>query len=185
LGVASVVLALAACGSSQPEAKAAAACTPPPLDVVLLASPRINPTPGGEPRPVVVRLYTLKDDARLANASFDAVWHEDKEVLADDVAKMEEVQVYPNSRIDKRIERGADVRHLAAVALVQEPKGRSWHYTFDLPSMCETGCSLCDEDGRPIKEAALSFYLDGPTVDDGVEHLDEFSARSAPKGSLR
>ena len=170
------------CGASEsPKAKVPGACTPPPLDLVLMTSKQINPTAQGEPRPVVLRLYQLKDDARLENASFEAIWQNDKTTLGDDLVRMEEVQLYPDKTLNKRIERGVGVRHLAAVALFQEPKGRSWVSTFDLPSVCETTCAICDDDGHPLKSAGLSYYVTGATVDDGADKLADFAPRT---GSL-
>ncbi len=175
---------LAACAGTVPPPEAPKKCPPQTVTLSLLASPTINPTSTGSPRPVVVRVYQLKNDARLYNAAFEDVWHDDKTALADDVVKVDEVQLYPASRQDVKFERAEPVQHVAAVALFQEPKGRSWFSVFDLPPPPDPGkcdkqaCTPEDDDddceARASDTGHYSFWLDGSKVDDGVEHLDDF-----------
>jgi type VI secretion system protein VasD len=177
-------VALAACAGAAPPPETPKKCPPQSVILSLLASSSINPTPNGAPRPVVVRVYQLKNDARLYNASFEDVWHDDKTALGDDVVKMDEVQLYPASRLDVKFERSEPVQHVAAVALFQEPKGHSWFSIFDLPPPPEPGkcdkqaCSPEDDDDDCATRASdtghYSFWVDGSKVDDGVEHLDDF-----------
>jgi predicted component of type VI protein secretion system len=130
----------------------------------------------------VVRIYQLKDDARLYNASFEQMWHSDKATLGEDIVKADELQAYPATRTDIRFERAEPVQHIVAVALVQEPKGHSWFCSFDLPPPPEAGkCSgeACQEDDEEcVTRAAATphyaFWIDGSTIDDGIEHLEEF-----------
>jgi hypothetical protein len=64
----------------------------------------------------------------------------------------------------------------------QDPKGRSWFSSFDLPPPPEPGkCNeqACDEDDedcatRAAQASHYAFWLDGSKLDDGVEHLEEF-----------
>jgi type VI secretion system protein VasD len=144
----------------------------------------VNPTPEGAPRPVVVRLYQLKSDVRLYNASFDQIWHDDKSVLGEDLAKREEVELYPSTRADLRFDRTPEIAHVAAVALFQQPRGRSWFSVFDLPPPPEAG--KCDaracagsEDPedcatRAAETGHYAFWIEASKVDDGIEHLDDF-----------
>jgi type VI secretion system protein VasD len=174
---------LVSCAGTVPAPEAPQKCPPQTVTISLLASPAINPTPAGAPRPVVVRVYQLKNDARLYNASFEDVWHDDKTALGDDVVKMNEVEIYPASRVDLKFERSEPVAHVAAIALFQQPKGRSWFSIFDLPPPPEPGkcdkqaCSSDDDDdcaARASDTGQYSFWLDASKVDDGVEHLDAF-----------
>ena len=73
------------CGGSSPAAKAPAPCPPQDITVALLASPQVN-AQEGQGRPMVARVYQLKDDAKLRNAPFDAIWKDDKTTLGDDMA---------------------------------------------------------------------------------------------------
>ena len=178
------VATVAACAGTVPPPETPKKCPPQSVVLSLLASPSINPTPNGSPRPVVVRVYQLKNDARMYNAAFEDVWHDDKTALGDDIVKMDEVQLYPASRQDVKFERSEPVQHVAAVALFQEPKGRSWVSVFDLPPPPEPGkcdkqaCTPEDDDDDCVTRASdtghYSFWIDGSKVDDGVEHLDDF-----------
>jgi len=84
-----VASALVGCASTVVPPKAPEKCPPQTLSLSFLASSRLNPTPDGQSRPLVVRVYELKEDARLLNASFEQVWQDDKATLADDVVKVD------------------------------------------------------------------------------------------------
>ncbi len=79
-----------------------------------------------------------------------------------------------------KFERAEAVHHLAAVVLFQNPKGRSWYSTVDLPPVPEAGkCgeSACldeDCDSRTVPNPTFAFWIDGSKVDDGIEHMDQF-----------
>lgn len=51
------------------------------LDVIIVASPLVNPGPDGLPQPVVVRLYQLNGETAFANSSFRQLWEADAETL--------------------------------------------------------------------------------------------------------
>jgi type VI secretion system protein VasD len=169
---------LSACGGSTPQAKAPAKCPPQNVTIALVASKGVNPT-GKDARPVVVRIYQLKNDAKLMNASFDAIWNQDKATLGDDLVKVDEVELYPSTRKDVKFTRPDTVMNLAAVALFQNPTGRSWVSTVDLPPPAEGGKCYAegidpdDVDDRPVQNPVLSFWLDGARIDDGAEHVED------------
>jgi type VI secretion system protein VasD len=176
---------LAGCGAATPAPETPKKCPAQSVTVSLLASRAINPTQEGAPRPVVVRLYQLKSDARLYNAPFEQVWHDDKTALGDDVVKVDTQELYPGMRVDVKFDRTEGVDHIAAVALFQQPRGRSWFSSFDLPPPPEAGkcdAQACAQDGDDVEDCATraagtghySFWLDGAKVDDGVEHLEQF-----------
>ena len=181
----------AGCAGGTPEAKAPEKCPDQNVTVSILASPGVNPTPQGQPRAVVVRVYQLKNDARLFNATFEKIWKDDKNTLGEDVVKSEEMLVYPGTRADVAFTRPEPVQHVAVVAIFQSPQGRSWFTSMDLPPIPEAGkcgpkaCDAEDEDcaNRSVTAPRLAFWLDGSKVDDGVEHLDAFPKAGPMKGS--
>jgi type VI secretion system protein VasD len=185
------VCVLLGCASAVPPPKAPEKCPPQTLSLSFLASRRINPTPDGQPRPLVVRVYELKEDARLLNANFEQIWHDDKATLAEDLIKMEEVQVYPSRRVDLKVDRTDAINHIAAVALFQEPKSRSWISTIDLPPLPEAGkcgaaaCTDDDEDclNMSVQNPRFAFWIDDTKIDEGVDHMDQFPTPGPMKGS--
>src|SRR5262245_1030187 len=72
--------AVAACKGEPP--KAAAPCEQV-VDLSLRASDRINPGDDGGPLPVVVRVYQLKERARVDAADFQGLWPDDAQALGD------------------------------------------------------------------------------------------------------
>ena len=183
-------LVTSACaGAVPPVAKAPEKCPAQSITVSVLSSAAINRTPEGEPRPVVVRLYQLKADARLYNASFDKIWKEDKATLADDLIASQEVEVYPGTRTDVKFERPPTVNHVAGVALFSNPAGRAWFASLDLPPIPEPGkcgaaCPLGDEDceSANVLTPHFVYYVDGSKIDDGIEHLDDYPSQGRMKG---
>lgn len=176
--------ALAGCAGSPPAAKAPERCPAQHVTVSVLASRRLNPTASGEPRSVVVRVYQLRSDVHLSNATFERLWHDDKATLGEDLVKVDERTVYPGERSDVSFDRADGIDHVAAVALFQSPQGRRWTSDLELPptpapGACAAACEDDDEgcDARAIAAPHLSFYLDTNTVADGAEHLDEYPAR--------
>src|SRR4051794_17029406 len=96
LGAGGLFLALVvSCSSRAPAAKEPqAACTLPNPLLTIIASDRLNAS-AGQGRPVQVRLYQLKSDARLQSAKFEDVWQNDAATLATDLVKVDEYTLFP------------------------------------------------------------------------------------------
>ena len=172
-----------ACAATTPTAKAPEKCPSQGITVSILSSPNINRAPSGDARPVVVRLYQLKADARLYNASFERVWKEEKATLAEDLVASQEVEIYPGTRTDVKFDRTPTVNHVAGVALFSNPAGHAWFTSLDLapvpePDKCGKACTPGDDECEVAnaKTAHLVYYVDGSKIDDGVEHLDDYPA---------
>lgn len=137
----------------------------------LFAADNINPNETGNPRPVVVRLYQLKGDVRLENATYDEVLLKDKDILQDDIAKVDEVEVFPNDLVEVKFERIKEASHLAGVALFHSPKGNSWKtfYEFPLPPG-ETQCGGRSADaGPPQADPRAAFFIESTRIDNGSQ----------------
>jgi type VI secretion system protein VasD len=148
------------------------------VSLSIVASPLINPTIDGEPRPVQMRIYQLKDDVRLQASTFEQVWKEDATVLGADVVKRDDVFVYPNTRVDVKFERDASASHIVGAALFRNPKGRSWYASFELPPAPGKGDCMVPgcEDGKcggPNLNPKFSMWVDATRVDDGADHLGD------------
>jgi type VI secretion system protein VasD len=181
----------AACSSSQVVAvKEPQACTQQIVGMTILASPKINPSDTGSARPVQVRLYQLKTDTRMLNASFDQIWKDDKGTLQDDLVKVDELTAYPLTRAEVKFERDPSALFIVAVALFRNPKGRSWWTEFELPPPPGKGncmfpnpkCSGPDcaqEAGPPPLAPHFALWLDESRIDDGADHLDEYPDATA------
>ncbi len=177
------VLPTLGCSNSAP-VKEPEKCKLQIISAAVISSPYINPTPQGEPRPVQLRLYQLKSDTSFLNASFERIWKEDKEALGDDLVKVEEFPVYPDSRTELKFERAEPAQFLIAAGLFREPKGRSWYASFELPpspnaGACAAKCPGGQCDGGTENNPKFYIWVEDTRVVDGIEHADEF-----PKGRV-
>jgi type VI secretion system protein VasD len=172
LGVLASAL-LSGCGSKQPALAPQQAPAPCPASdpvVSISASDRVNSS-AGEGRPVQVRLYQLKSDARLATAKFEDIWQDSAATLKEDLLKMEEHTVYPGETKLVKVARNPEAQNLAAVALFREPQGKSWFVTYELQApRKEPPCSA--------KEVRVSVWLDRMQVEDGQGRSAEAPASS-------
>jgi type VI secretion system protein VasD len=181
--------AVSACGGAPPTAKAPEPCAPQQMTISVLSSRAVNRDAKGNARPVIVRIYQLKTDARLYSASFDQIWKEDKATLADDFVASQELEIYPGTRTDVKFERAPTVSHVVGVALFSTPVGRAWVANLDLPPLPVAGkcgastCAAGDEDCKAANVQAphLVYYVDGNRIDDGIEHLDDYPTTGALK----
>jgi type VI secretion system protein VasD len=152
---------------------------PKPCDVQIVtldlyAADNINPNERGNPRPVVVRLYQLKDSVRMQNAQYDDILLADKATLEDDLLKRDELEVYPNDLVEVKFQRIKEASTLAGVALFHGPKGQSWKtfYEFPLPPG-EVACGGRKADaGKPEPDPRTAFFIEGSMIDNGSQ-LDE------------
>jgi type VI secretion system protein VasD len=171
-------------------AVAAAGCSsvpppepPEPCDVQIVtlsiyAADNINPNETGNPRPVVVKLYQLKNDVRMENATYDEILLKDKEVLGEDFAKMDEVEVFPNDLVEVKFERIKEASHLAGAAMFHSPKGNSWKtfYEFPLPPG-EVACGGREtEAGAPEADPRAAFFIESTKIDNGAQYDESMFA---------
>ena len=192
---------LLAASCAAPPPKTPVACAPQMISVRLLGSNRLNQSAEGEPRPLVARVYHLKSDRRLDRVSFDQLWHSDKTLLADDLVKVDEVQMFPGARTDLQFPRDAATQTIVAVGLFESPHGRTWLYAADLPQPPEAGrctpsdCAPDDDECRirANTNLVLPIFFDVSTVDDGTDQAAEYAvvgakpnkSDEAPKGPTR
>jgi type VI secretion system protein VasD len=164
------VVSSAGCSSPPP------AVAPKPCDVQMVtldiyAADNVNPNENGNPRPVVVKLYQLKNDVKMENATYDEILLKDKEILEDEVLKVDELSVFPNDHVQVKFERMKPASTLAAVALFHSPKGNSWKtfYAFPLPPG-EAGCGGREVDGgKPEADPKTAFFLESTKIDNGSQ----------------
>ena len=177
-----VAVAAVGCGQTVVLPKEPDRCKLQLVDMTIMASARLNPADTGDARPVQLRVYQLTTDVHLNNADFEKIWKADKATLGDELVKVEEMSVFPDSRVDIRFERDEKALFVAAVALFRTPRGRSWYTVMELPPAPGKGdCALLECDGgagcKPQQNRLnphFYVWLDGSRVDDGEDRLDEF-----------
>lgn len=170
----------AGCSSSATAVVPPKPCEVQVVSLSVIAAPVINQTDTGEARPVLFRVYQLKDPLRLDQAAFEAIWKSDGDVLGDSVVKRDEIFVYPDTRTEVKFERSPEAGTVVGAALFRGHKGRSWYYSFELPPPPGKGdCRTPECTGGETGSCGLnlnprfSMWLDGTRVDDGSDHLED------------
>jgi type VI secretion system protein VasD len=149
------------------------------VSLSVVASDTINPSPEGEPRPVVVRVYQLRDEIALYNSTFDEVWRDDKEALGGDLIMKGEAYAYPNTRTEVAFQRNPEADSVVVAALYRGHQGKSWFMTFELPPApgkgdCRVkGCEGDDCGADPNPKFAI--WLDDNRVEEGSNHLQDIT----------
>ena len=179
-------LSTPACSATPPPAP------PKPCDVQIVtldvyAGDDINPNEHDNPRPVVVRLYQLKNDVRMENATYDEILLKDKEVLEDDILKMDELSVFPNDHVQVKFERMKAASTLAGVGLFHSPKGTSWktYYGFPLPpGEASCGGRAEPDAGPPVADPRTAFFVASTKIDNGAQFDESMFPNAAPVRSV-
>lgn len=161
---------------------------PKPCDVQVVtldiyAADNINPNESGHPRPVVVRLFQLKNEVKMENASYDDILLREKETLAEDVLKVDEVEVFPNDLVEVKFERIKEAQSLAGVALFHSPKGQSWKTFFQFP--LPPGEQACGgrggpDAGPPVADVRTAFFLESTKIDNGAQFDESMFPNANP-----
>jgi type VI secretion system protein VasD len=166
------------------------AAAPKPCDVQIVtlniyAADNINPNDKGNPRPVVVKLYQLKGDVRMENATYDEILLKDKETLGEDFAKVDDVEIFPNDLVQVKFERIKDASVLAGVALFHGPKGTSWKTFYAFPptpadgASCGAGAKGADA-GTPQSDPRTAFFIESTKIDNGSQFDESMFPNANP-----
>ena len=181
--LAALTLALSAFASLGATCAPAAPVEPPkPCDVQIVtlniyAADNINPNENGKPRPVVLRLYQLKNDVRMENATYDEIFLKDKETLEDDLMKVDSLSVFPNELVQVKFERIKEASVLAGVALFHSPKGTSWKTYYAFPPLpgdaaacgARAGDAGADGGAKGETDPRTAFFIDSTKIDNGSQ----------------
>jgi type VI secretion system protein VasD len=167
------------------------ACLPPlppqkpdPCDVQIVtlqiyADEMINPNQEELPRPVSVRLYQLTTDTKILNARYDDLLVRDKEILGDQLLKVDEFELFPNDQLEVKFERMPEASILAGVAFFRTPVGQSYKTYYEFPPMpntpeaCAQGAAdaAADPAAGKVPQAfpRTEFFLRERKIDNGSE----------------
>jgi type VI secretion system VasD/TssJ family lipoprotein len=175
LGALALAGSVSSCGGSPPPAPAAPPkpCEPVPPTLSITATQRANASSAGEGRPVQLRIYQLKGDARLRTASFEDIWQNDAKTLEGELVSVEQQTVFPGETKEFTIAPKPDAHYLALVALFREPQGKDWFLSYELaPTAKEPPC--------PTKPQAIPIWIDRMQIQDGTGRAPEGSESSPP-----
>lgn len=96
--------------------------------MTLTSTKALNQDDSGAGLPVVVRIYQLKGKDKFQQATFKALWKNDKELLEGDLLDRKELTIHPDT--ETALDLDLDVKHGAAyfgvMALFRKPDVMSW-----------------------------------------------------------
>nr|WP_057925019.1 type VI secretion system lipoprotein TssJ [Burkholderia ambifaria] len=125
------LLALSACASSgEPKPK-----EPIRLDMRVNALPDVNPDDRGRAAPIVVRIYELKNDGAFEAADFFTLQTQDKTVLADDVAKRDELQLRPGEHQTLVRRPDSATKTIGVIAAYRDLPNAVWRAVYAMPAV--------------------------------------------------
>ena len=116
-----IVSLLPNCAGSQPPS------TKLVLDID--ADPQINVNEAGQPSPIVVRLYELKDLAAFTKADFFDLFDDDAKALGSDLVNRREFEIKPGDKIHIEDTAGSTARQFAVVAGFRDQQNATWRDT--------------------------------------------------------
>lgn len=119
LALGATVVLLAACaGDETPD--------PSPIELLITASPEVNPDHNDRPSPLLVRVYELRSAGTFETADFFALLEQDRAVLGDDLVNRWEFQLDPGetTRLDTSFE--PDSGFVGVVAAFRDIEQARW-----------------------------------------------------------
>ncbi len=111
--------------------------TPPPpttIDALLTAAEDVNPDINARPSPIVVRVYQLKSAGLFDLTDFDALYHQDTTILADDLVSRDEFHMKPGDKLEYKRKPASDARFLAVMGAYRNLNNAVWKKVFEIPS---------------------------------------------------
>lgn len=113
------MLVLAGCGrQTQPD--------PTRIDLMLTASPAVNPDRNDRPSPVLVRVYELRSAGAFESADFFALLEQDRAILGAELVNRWEFQLAPGETLNLDAEFRSDSAHIAVVAAFRDIERAQW-----------------------------------------------------------
>jgi len=118
-----LIASLTACSRTPP---------PTPIKVQLQADEYTNPNENGDPSPVVVRVYQLKEVTAFQNAEYFDLADNDTKVLGGDLIGVQEYEMTPGKSQDYNRDVSSEATHIGVVASFRDIENAQWRDTIEL-----------------------------------------------------
>ena len=89
-------------------------------------SPELNKDRNGNAASVEMRVYQLKGKDRFERATYDALWNQERETLAEDYIKREQKTVLPATPQTVEVQRDPQATFLGVAAAFRDSPGDEW-----------------------------------------------------------
>lgn len=113
-------------------------CAAPPkpllaMQVVLNASPELNPDPEGRPSPVIARIYQLATRDDFDRARFFDLYDRDRDVLGASELARTDIAIHPGEHLDFSRQLDAKTRSIAIMVAFRSIYSARWRAVVDVP----------------------------------------------------
>lgn len=108
------------------------ACGKKVISVSVAGSKALNLDDGGNPLPVIVRVYQLKGKEKIEGADFISLWKEDQKILEGDLLDRQEITLLPDTKVEVKVDPQEGAEYLALMALFRKPEGNGWREIIPL-----------------------------------------------------
>jgi type VI secretion system protein VasD len=105
---------------------------PTPIKIELQADANVNPNENGDPAPVVVRVYELKELTAFQNGSFFDFADNDKKLLGGDLVGSAEYELTPGQTVDYNRSISSEARYIGVVAAFRDIESAQWQDSIEL-----------------------------------------------------
>jgi len=100
---------------------------PTRFEATVQAAADLNPTPDGQPAPLLVRLYPLRANGAFESADFFSIYEQGDVLLAADAtAPAEELNMLPGQTKSVQLELSDDTRFVAVLAAYRDVDNATW-----------------------------------------------------------
>jgi type VI secretion system protein VasD len=151
------LLLLAGCSTLSPYS------TQTKLQLTLVSNERLNPDVNGRASPIVLRLYELKHPVAFENADFFSLYERGKEVLAQDMVTIEELELRPGQVMDLKLSVAGTSRFVGVMAAYRDITDTQWRYVITV---------------RPEEITRIQLVLDQNGIHDAAEPIDKVDDRT-------
>lgn len=124
---------LGACSHDAPPPAPAPEDTSGRLELRFEASTTLNPGTNGQPAPVRVHLFELKNSAAFVRADYFSLTDHATATLAADLLDQDELQVRPGEKRTLKRQLNAATRHVALQVGYRDLDHAAWRQIIDLP----------------------------------------------------
>ena len=107
---------------------------PRPVAFTLRGTPDLN-----QGNAVVVRIYTLRGNTALPQATLPALWADDASALRGDLVGREELRLYPGDTRDVTVNVAPEAAYVAVVANLRAAEGQDGMHGFPADALSEQG----------------------------------------------
>lgn len=109
-----------------------AACGKRAINLSVAGSKTLNVDDGGDPLPVLVRIYQLKGKEKIEGADFISLWKGDQAILEGDLLDRQEITLLPDTQVVIKVDPKKEAEYLALMVLFRKPQGNGWREIIPL-----------------------------------------------------